>query len=73
MVKQNLVDKINKFINIDKIMQITKDLVEIESDLVSKNEYEVGEYLFALLKNLGLKTIKQHVVDNRYNIISSII
>jgi acetylornithine deacetylase len=57
-----------------KMRKVLKELIQIESvnpSLVSggSGEKKIAEYIHAYMKKLGIKTIKQNVVSNRFNVI----
>lgn len=47
-------------------VQLAKKLVSIES--ISGNEYEIGQYIYKYLREIGLKPRLQKVEDKRFNV-----
>lgn len=66
----DLLQKINKLIDIERIVEITKDLINLRSDLEGNMEYEISIYLKSFLEGIGAKVKMQYVELKRYNIIA---
>lgn len=63
-------EKINQLIDKNRIIEITKELINLRSDNEGDMEYGVSIYLKNFLEAIGAKVEMQHVESKRYNVIA---
>lgn len=56
----------------DRVLQVTKDLVSLESDAMLGHEKAMGEYVFRFLETLGIEAHRQPCAPDRFNVIARI-
>ena len=63
-------EKINQLIDKNRIIEITKELINLRSDGESDMEYGVSIYLKNFLEAIGAEVEMQYVESKRYNVIA---
>lgn len=66
------IDESFPFLDYNRVVSITKDLIRLNSDSMEGKEYAIGEYIYNFFKKLGVKTEKQFCAPDRFNVIVSI-
>jgi len=54
----------------ERVIELTRALVNRRSDSTGDREYAVAMYLKEQFKSMGLETSLQHVEEKRYNVVA---